>query len=507
MVAANPFDIAELERRIESSRAAWSNVGVAVSVVLGGEVLLARGFGARQFGLTSPVNGDTLFQVGSTTKAFTTAALALLVDEGRLGWDDRIIDWLPRFRLKDPWLTRELTIRDAASHRSGFSHSPWPFLAVMSRDEVIGQLRHLLPEGRFRDCFVYSNLMYALLGQVIESASGIGWDEFIASRLFRPLRMHRSRTSPYSVWQVEHVAPTFLGTARTERPTMTLARDTNVAMPHRRSLDGQTHVLPWQSYDNAAPAGAVISSAADMARWMILYAGEDRFDGAPLISPQTLHELTAPQNAKAPRSAPPLSSEGAYTLGWFRTQYAGQVCLLHGGGMLGFPAFVALLPEKKLGVAVLSNTSGTEDALFLKSIVFEVFDLTLGAAPQQWATQFTNQLRATEATRRKAILAEQNSRIPDTRPSRPLDDYAGLYRCLRACPEDITIAHRGGRLYLRFAGEGAFSAELQHWHHDVFRVASDIADEVFGSQFATFSLGPQGRVTAVEAFSAIFHKV
>jgi CubicO group peptidase (beta-lactamase class C family) len=508
---------AALDRYIEGVRANWQNVGVAVAVVHNQELIYARGFGVREFAKSAEVDTDTLFQAGSTTKAFTATALGLLVDEGSLCWDDPIIDYVPTFRLRDPWLTDNVTIRDAVSHRTGVLEQPYFVLSVMGADEAVRQLRHIAPEGRFRDSFRYSNLMYAVAGKVVEAASGMTWHEFIRRRLLQPLKMTRSDTSPYHFWEAQHVAPALYGSPAAVCPTLNDARDNNVAMPHWGTENGSVAVLPWQSYDNAAAAGAIVSTAADMAKWINLNLNEGHYERQQLLSKATLREVHSTQNLHGGDSRflfPLEQTTDGYAMGWWRARYRGHTHLAHGGGIIGFPAYVALLPDRRIGIVILSNGPKVlrheymVEGLFHRAIAFWVFDRLLGAPMRDWRKVLSQRARRLEreAERSKAELYRR--RLPDRAPSLPLEQYAGVYEDLRGHSGPVQVRAEDGRLSLKFAGEGAYSAYLEHWHQDLFRLCSSPgAADVLGLRFAAFGVDPGGKAISMSAFDATFERL
>jgi CubicO group peptidase (beta-lactamase class C family) len=456
-----------------------------------------------------------LFQVGSTTKAFTTAALSVLVEDGLLRWDDAVIDYLPDFQLQDPWLTRHLTIRDTVTHRSGISGSLYPFLAIMDSHHAVRQLRYVTPEAAFRDSYRYSNLMYAVAGEVLEKASGKTWSDFIRSRLLRPLNMNRSGTSPYGVWDPQYVTPTFFGSIPAALPDPTKARDTNVALPHGWGESGAPIPLPWRSYDNAAPAGALVSSAADMANWLILHLNGGRFAGQQILKEETVGELHATQNPHNDGNPSPFDpAVEQYAAGWRRATYRGHTRLAHGGGIIGFPSYVALLPEKRIGVVVLSNgpmlMRGTvPEYLPHKCIAFWVFDRLLDGAPSQdWAAICLSGARklAEEGAQKEESL--RRSRLPNASPSLPLDRYAGTYEDRKGQSGRVKVTAAAGQLTISFKGEGAFSAHLEHWHGDLFRLRAEPAvAHVFGPQFVSFTVDALGQATSLTLFGATLERL
>jgi CubicO group peptidase (beta-lactamase class C family) len=504
--AAEP-PLAGIESVIERARADSKNVGAAVAIVRGSKVIYARGFGVRQLGNPARVDVDTLFEIGSTTKAFTTAALGMLVDEGKIGWDDPIIDHVPGFRLQDPWLTQHLTIRDAITHRTGIEESLYPFLSVMSSDEAIQQLRYADADAAFRDSYRYNNLMYAVAGKVIEAASGMSWGEFIKRRVLQPLEMSRSGTSAYDFWEPRYVAPTYFGSAAGGQPNLTDARDSNVALPHGLDRNGGVIVFPWQSFDSAAPAGAIVSSAADMAHWLILQLNEGRFEGRELLRKETLRALHTSQNLHGGRLAAGVTPEG-YAMGWRRGRYLDQVFLEHGGHMLGFPAYVALLPERQIGIVVLANGPEipNENPYTLhQSIALWTFARLLGASP----AHAPRPTRSGAAEKPETRLQLQRQ---DAAPSLPLSQYAGAYEDRKAHSGPVDVRVEGGQLQLKFAGQGAFSAQLTPWRGDLFRLQSNAGiPDVLGPAFVRFVVNPCGSVVAMsidsQGFKARLDKV
>lgn len=495
----------------------WQAAGVAVAVVQGTELIYAKGFGVREVGKGAPVNPDSLFQVGSTTKAFTAAAVGILVEEGKLHWDDPVTEHLPWFRVQDPWLTEQLTIRDALTHRSGITGGWYFALAVTDAQRAVRDLRHARSEGAFRDCYLYSNPMYAVAGKVIEAASASTWSEFVRERLLKPLGMSRSATSPYEFWDARHIAAAFFGSAPADGYGIEQVRDRNVAMPHAWNSDGQVVVMPWQSYDSAAAAGSLVSSVAEMANWLVMHLNEGSFSGRAILKPDTVRELHALQNARVAAQPPfdsdqfPLSAGSChYAMGWFRALYSGHIHLSHGGGMLGFPAYAAFMPERKIGVVVLANgPQPVRDELALnKAIGFWLLDRLLGASGQDWSGAFLSRARSVRAAAQREEEVLRRSRIKDSRPSAPLAAYAGVYEDRIGNSGPVCVALEKGCLRLKFPGEGAFCASLEPWHADLFRLhASAEVDGVFDwggpeSRFVAFTLDPWGKVRLMRAFGA-----
>jgi CubicO group peptidase (beta-lactamase class C family) len=497
------------------ARAEWDNVGVAVAVVVGSDVVYARGFGQRQSGEAAAVDADTLFQVGSTTKAFTACALAMLADEGKLRWDDPAVRYVPQLRLASPSLTRDLTVRDTVIHSSGIGdNNYYPFLAVVDSDEAVAQLQDIEPEAPFRDSFRYNNLMYAVAGKIVEAASGLSWASFIERHLLTPLAMARSKASPYSYWKAEHVAPTFFGSAPAGRVGIRDALEANLAMPHGWDEHGQITVLPWRNYDYAGAAGAIVSSAADMAHWLTLNLNDGRFKDRQILREQTCKQLHRTQNPHIDASHFPFQeTTESYAFGWRRTTYCGTNYLGHGGGIIGFPSYVAILPDKKVGAVVLSNGSraarenvGADKLALHKVIALGIFDQVLGChGSRDWNEEF--RVRVSEAHRQidRRERELQQSRGLQAPPSLALHRYAGTYVERRRNTMCVEVIARENALELVFPGRGAYVGTIEHWHLDVFRLRSSVGvAEVIDPQFVTFTVDPSGAIASMSAFGLNF---
>lgn len=492
---------------IEQARAQLGNIGVAVAVVHGDEVVYAKGFGVKEQGGHDPIGPDTLFQIGSTTKAFTTAALGILVDEGKLRWDDRVIDHLPTFRLQDPWLEQHLTVRDTVSHRSGIADTPYFVFTPMDEQQTIEQLRYIRPDAAFRDSFQYSNLMYAVAGQIVAATSGTSWHTFIQQRLLQPLQMRRSHSSAYAIWDRGQVAVTLWGSPPDGRFSRAAAHDRDIAMPHLTGSDGRTQMLPWQSYDSAAAAGTIVSSANDMAHWLVMHLEQGRFDGRQLLQPGTVEELHRAQNLRYSSDDHPFTgSEDGYALGWRLSRFHGSPYVAHSGGIIGFPAYMALMPEQRLGVVVLANSARISTRLSLHlAIALRAFDQLLGQPQRDWITEFADINARTLAQADARARALQDARSANAPPSLPLQGYAGVYEDLERHSGPVTVSVRNGGLVLRFAGAGAFSGALEPWHHDVFRLQMQIPYD--WEQFPAFQLDPSGKVATMTAFGGTFKRL
>jgi len=444
--------------------------GLAIAVVKDDEVVFAKGYGVRTLGETTPVDAHTLFAIGSSSKAFTAACLAILADEGKLDLDDRATKHLPSLELHDPYATRELTVRDLLCHRCGLSRGDQLWYATsLDRDEVLRRLRHLEPSWSFRSRFGYQNIMYLAAGQIVPQLTGLSWDDFVKQRFFLPLGMKSACTS---VTQLD-------------------ARD-NVATPHVK-LDDKVEVVAWRNIDNIAPAGSIIASVTDMAGWLRLQLGEGEIDGRRLISKKAIGEMRRAQTVVPltddTRRFYPDAHLAAYGLGWFLHDYHGHKIVEHGGAIDGMRAQVALIPEKNIGLVILCNRGGSG---LPTPTMFYVFDRLLGREERDWSTERLADVKKSEAEAKKAEAKKEAERAANTKPSLPLEQYAGKYQ--QALYGQAEIRHEDGKLVLDRGP--AQVADLEHWHHDTFQ--AKFRDRVLGKRLLTFRLDSAGKVESVE---------
>jgi CubicO group peptidase (beta-lactamase class C family) len=443
--AQPPAPLAGIDGWIESAMADWNVPGVSIAVVQGDSVVYARGFGVREVGRPEPVDEYTLFGVMSTTKAFTSAAVGMLVDEGLVDWDDPLTRHLPDFRLPDPWVTREFTVRDMLSHRSGLERGDflW-FGSGFDRAQLVHQLRYVDEIGPFRATYGYSNNLYITAGEMVARVSGTTWDDFIDRRIFAPLGMIASNTSVVDL----HDAG-------------------NVARPHEE-LGGRLTAIAYRSLDNEAPGGAINSSAWDMAQWVRLQLADGVYDGERLISERALEETRTPQTIVPFSDAQVQTNPGMhflfYAMGWTVQDYRGALLVQHSGGIDGLRSRVAMLPEHDVGVVILTN-KGSWSSLH-DVIRNRVLDAYLGADPVDWSRVFLDDVEAQRADAAAADQARRTARVTGTRPSLPLDRYTGAYE--NEAFGEAHVRMEGDRLVVQVGP--SIMGVLEHWHHDTFRV-------------------------------------
>jgi CubicO group peptidase (beta-lactamase class C family) len=468
--SAQTVDLEELSSFVERARADWEVPGVAVGIIHGDSVLLARGFGVRDLETGEAVDEETIFAIGATSKAFTSPTLGILVDEGRLEWDDRAVEHLPGFRLRDPYVTGAITVRDLLSHTSGLPRGDqlW-YGSEYDRDEILRRVRNLEPGWGFRQRYGYQNIMFLAAGEVVRNLSGQSWDDFVEGRIFRPLSMDRTTTS-----------------------TLPLSGMANVATPHAR-VDGEVRGVAWRNLDNVAPAGSINSSASEMLHWLRLHLNGGKLDGLRILSEEALEEIFTPNSvvrrSSEQRELFPETHLQSYGLAWSLRDYRGHGVIGHGGAIDGMRAEVALVPELELGVVVLSNLGGGS---YPTAIIYGVLDRFIGPREKDWSeTLLERELEGRERAEARRQKVE-DARIAGTSPSLPVDAYAGRY------DQDfhglLEVEASGSDLVVR-RGPGLVG-DLEHWHHDTFQVRW--RDAVMGRSFVVFTVGPEGTVRSVE---------
>jgi CubicO group peptidase (beta-lactamase class C family) len=435
---------AALASYIEAAREQWKVPGLVVAVVRTGQPAAAQGFGVRTLGRTERVDPGTVFNIASLTKAFTATAAGILVDERRLGWDDPVRRWMPASEFQDPWLSREITITDLLSHRTGLDprNGPW-ILTGFDRAEVIGRLRHLKPVAPFRTRQVYNNILYTLGGEAVAAASGSSWEELVRTRLIVPLEM----------------ASTGFG----------VPKGPNVASPHAM-IAGETRPIRHADYTNVGPAGSVHSSAADLIRWMRLNLARGQIDGRRIVSEASMNHIQHPHaiipTTPAMRSARQVSFFAGYGLGWNVMDYRGRSAIWHSGAAEGMPAYLILLPAEGLGVLVMANSR--EAGALRGDIASRVLDHYLNLPTRDYAGETLARMRQASP----APAAQETPRRPPGAAAAsglPAAGYLGVYRT--DLYGDVRVFEDGSKLKVQVAeGQGG---ELRHLNRDSYAIIWD----------------------------------
>jgi len=457
--------------------------GAALAIVSGGELVFAEGFGFRDLEAQRPMTPDSLFAIGSTTKAMTVTLLGMLVDEGRLDWDRPLRRYLPDFRLSDATISERLTPRDLVTHRSGLPRHDllWYNNNEGTRAEMVERLAYLELSADLRQRFQYNNLMFMTAGHLAAQLTGVSWEQALRERLFAPLGMVRSNLS---------VADS--------------QKDDDFAQPYRENDEQRLDRIPFRNIDLVGPAGSVNSSVNEMARWLLFNLNGGRVGDRQLIKPATLADIHSPHMTTGETPERPEISQATYGMGWGIDTYRGHRRVAHGGGIDGFTTSVMLFPDDGLGLVSFNNGQSDISSLMNRHAA----DRMLGLEPIGWLGEALEQRKQAIAEREQAKQKKQATRVAGTAPSHSLSDYVGSYHHPGYGALEIAAAGEND-LQLTFNG---IVAPLGHWHYDVWNGAETEGDPTFENGKLLFRGDVDGNIAAVEASleprvsPIVFHK-
>jgi CubicO group peptidase (beta-lactamase class C family) len=464
----------EIDALANRAMEAFQTPGIAIGVVKDGELVYASGHGVREIGRSDPVDADTIFQIASLTKAFTAAALGILVDEGKLDWDDRVIDYVPDFRMYDPWVTREFTIRDLLTHRSGLGLGAgdllfWPEAKSTPKD-VISAMRHLKPETSFRTAYAYDNLLYVVAGEVLAAVSGESWPDFVEERIMKPLGMAECRSVP-------------------DR----LDAESNRATPHM-VVDGELQTTFFSGGGVTAAAGGINCNVSGLAKWAAMHlAGGALPDGGRLLSEETHAELWKPVTVTPVHD---LDREhgrthfSAYALGWGLRDFFGYLRVGHGGALQGMTTYMGILPEKQVAVIALGN----QWSVAPDTVVQGVLNAYVSETPEDWVAVVAEAGAERTDEAKKEVEEAFANRDADSTTSLPMESYVGTYR--DPWYGDVFVEGGDGGLVMRFSRSDKLTGPLEHFQYDTF-VARWLDRSLHADAYVTFVLGADGKVEAI----------
>ncbi len=442
--------VTDLDGLFKRALTEYNVPGMAIAIVKDGEVVLSKGYGVRTAGTEKKVDDNTLFAIASNSKAFTSAALAILVDEGKIKWDDKVRTYLPYFELYSPYVSDEFTIRDLLCHRSGlatFSGDLIWYGTTHSREEVIRRAKFLQPIYSFRESYGYSNIMFLAAGEIVAKVSGQSWDDFIKQRFFVPLGMNNSNTT-----------------------VRDLKKDGNVASPHNE-VNGKNIAIDYVNWDNIGPAGSINASVSDLTNWMKLQLGKGTFNGQKIWNEQRSYEMwenmTPKPVGKWQRENMPSRHFNGYGLGWDLMEYGGYKVVSHGGGYDGMISKTVLVPELNLGFVILTNNINSLPSC----LTFEILDEYCKVKDQKdWTAMFLGFKKDDEEAAKKAEAEDEAARNKESKPSLPLENYCGTYTS--EMYGDVYISKGDANdLVIDFAPTALFKGKLSHWQYDTFQLS------------------------------------
>ena len=456
-------DARVIDTVVKDSLRAWEVPGAAVVIVSDDQVVYAQGFGVKVQGGKDPVTPDTIFALGSCSKAFTTTLMAMVVDDGKLAWDDPVRKHLNYFHLRDTVADSAVTLRDLVTHRTGVgSHDFLWYRSPLSHEERIRKLALLEPAYTFRSGFQYQSTMFTAAGLAAESAAGDKWVDLVQKRVLDPLDM-------------KHVKLTSVAATKTD----------DHATPHRRNERGSIEAIDWYEMKEPDPAGSVSASARDLGQWMRFHLNHGKMDGKQLVSAKNLDETHTPQNVirmtPALEAMHPETSLMNYAMGWVVHDYRGQRVVAHAGLIDGFRVQITMVPEKKLGIAVLTNF---QDARMTTAVSCTLVDVYLGLKRRNW-DEYLLKVVKDEADAQSARRKEKDKqRQPDVKPTRELPAYVGVYEDEAYGKMEIKL--QGNALVLKW---NSYSPPLNHFKGDAFTVELGSA----GISDVEFKLAPKSR--------------
>lgn len=441
-------ELAGFDAYVEAAMKDWKVPGVAVAIVKDGKVILSKGYGVRNRDQNLPVTPQTLFAVGSITKSFTVATLAALASQGKFEWDTPVREYWPEFRLYDDPLTAHVTVRDLVTHRTGLPrHDAAWYNSPASREELVSRLRFFEPSKDLRAEAQYNNLMFLAAGYLAGRLSGTSWEEAVRRHLLEPTGMTRTNFS---------VADSQKGG--------------DYALPYEKDEKWEVHQSAFRNIDALGPAGSINSSLEDMTRYLLLYLEKGKAAGKEVISEANVVQMTTPHMVWPTALIDPEFGYGSYGMGLFVRSYRGQIEVQHGGNIDGFSAYLTFLPQKNLGVVVLTNLDGTP---VRDLVALHAYDLLLGFPPSGLSPRWLARTKKGEEAEKEAKQKGYVPQVAGTRPSHPLADYVGEYVHPGYGP--VRIAQDGEALTITF---NQFTSPLPHFHYDVFAVPENKLDRL-----------------------------
>ncbi len=438
-------------------------VGMSVAIVKDDKVVLSKGFGEKELGKGNAVDDQTLFAIGSSTKAFTAASLAILSDDGKLDWDKPIRHYLPDFKMYDDFATQEMTAIDLMCHRSGLPrHELMWYASRASREDIYHGLQYLQPNKSFRSAWQYQNLMVMTAGYLAGKLNGTSWEALVKERIFKPLGMN---VTNFSVSELQN--------------------SPNVAKGYRWNEEKKLSTLaPYRNIDAIGPAGSINSNAQEMTAWLRMQLASGKLGDKTIISPTQVAKMHTPQMSLGKVSKQKEISEPSYGLGWFLYEYKGHRVVEHGGNIDGFSSHVFMMPDDGFGMVLLTNLDGSD---FRKSLSYYAADMFLGLPATDWYSRDYGSGKEKDDKEEKPA---KPTPVKGTKPGHELVDYVGDYS--HAGYGVISVTLQGKDLHAKF-NDLAF--DMTHYHYDVFN--GHLADLDEDMLFA-FQTGKEGDVYRVD---------
>jgi len=431
---------------VEQKMKDWNVQGAAVSIIKNGEIILVKGYGYRDIDAKLPVTANTLFAIGSCTKAFTAASVCLLVEEGKVDLDKPVINYIPAFKMWDDYVTLNMTPRDLLTHRSGLPrHDLVWYGADLSKKDYFDRLRYLEPSKSFRTAWQYQNLMFMTAGYLVEQLTGETWEDFVKKKILEPLGMNSTNFSIYDIQK----SPDY------SRPYV--------------EVKGVITEVPYRPVGGMGPAGSINSSVTDMANWVIINLNGGKFKDKQILSENSVKQMQTPYSV-VPGQATEDIFYNTYGLGWFITSYRGHLRVEHGGNIDGFSASVGLLPLDTIGVVVLTNMNNTGLTSVIRN---NVLDRMLDLNEIDWSGKLLEDRKKSLEAQQKSEETGDPNRVKDTEPSHPLESYTGEYQHPAYGTIEISLISSGLKGVIH-----GINFDIEHYHYDIFEGSNEIIGKV-----------------------------
>ncbi len=470
---AQHVDFKKLDAYFEKAAKDWGIPGMSVGIVKDGEIVFSKGYGVLEVGKPEKPDGNTLYAIASNSKAFTSALIAMLVQEGKLNWDDKVQKYLPRFELYDPFVSRETTIKDLLCHRVGFGTFSGDIIwykSDLTSEEIVKRLKYLPNRFGFRDGYGYSNVMYITAGEIIKQVTGKTWGENVQERILNPVKMDRTI---YALKKLDEKG--------------------NFAMPH--AFEEEKNIpIAFVDWEEVGALGGIISSVNDMGKWMIFNMNYGINGNDTLLTSRSINMLWKMHNPFMVDQTKLNNTKThfrGYGLGWGLADYYGKLQVSHSGGYDGMISSVNMIPDEKLGIVVLTNGMNAPTT----AVTNYALNAFMGLPEKDWSAELLEQSKKRQSGD-KRISERQEKRVTGTKPSLPLEKYAGTFNA--PIYGKIDVKMENGKLRMYFEHTPDLSATLEHWHYDVWKINWDKTHAWFSFGTVKFNMTNNLAITGLD---------
>jgi len=450
-----------LNEYINEAMKDWNAPGLAICIVKDGKVILSKGYGFRDIKNNLKVTSQTLFPIASCTKAFTATAMGILVDQGKIKWDEPVRNYLPSFKLNDSVVSERMTPRDILTQRSDLpGHDLMWYNTSATRKELFDRLQYLKLNRDFRTVFQYCNLMYMMAGYSIGQVAGTTWEEFIQKHIFDPLGMNENNFS------VENSK-----------------KSSDFALPYKEK-EGDIMEIPFRNVDVMGPAGSINSNLEEMAKWLLLNLNKGKSGDLQVISEASLNQVHSPQIIMTTAITGEFSYQ-SYAMGWAVTSYRGHHLVHHGGGIDGFTSYMSIMPRKNIGIVVLTNSNSGSLSM---AVTYRVYDQLLGLDTIPWSKRLLEEFSKVKEQFKKQKIKKDKDRKLNTKPTHSLEQYSGDFENLGygiisiKREKDQLVAVYNSNIY-----------PMRHYHYDIF----ELTDALGRDQKVFFFIDEKGKIRSL----------